>query len=721
MIPVFTGKSTNCQNKIKGDFRVPIPLNLTFQIADPFLTCLTQTFEHYSARSLLDVSHQHRLEEARQSFNAQLELWQIQEVNENVFPLRTPYGFSALFPGENQENQRVKVNVFFARVSNQVDFGVYQETVERYLVNFLQRYYDFDQSRIENRISDWKEGFNEPVNIRSLYDLLRGYPSIVVTPIQPINNSELSLQSDCWLLGPSDAGAITEEFFRIDMRREVKRIIREKMIELKKSGTLSGSEDFDRNLDILEEEETIHNGGGDNVGVRIDQLLLGYQMCVECETHVVKSFSLEIASYAACQIGLFLDLFYLAEYGEAPRLPQALNQFLEDNKLDYKIPSSLLEEYQRTLSNLAQTNYLSHVIPNYSEEQRSLLYLGVADAFRFLSIDAAKEIAFEGVNKWAEKRGLVEEPTVSLRRRRRHEPEETVDQKLERGAKSLRRGATVWTKGFVSKAVEILQNLNVPIDDVRYDAGEEKKINVDGYTYVFRLCPAGTFLMGSPTGEAYRLNDEVQHEVTLSRDFWMLETPVTQRLWFAVRGRRPSRFRGDDRPVENVSWDECQTFIRELNEKLNNTDTDFAHSGLKVRLPTEAEWEYACRAGTTGPYAGDLDKMAWYDPAAGLPVGGRSAASQSGTHDVRQLDPNAWGLYDMHGNVWEWCSDWYGAYPQGPVTDPMGPPNGADRVFRGGCWYDSAGRCRSANRHRYDRLTLRYDNLGLRLALSSIR
>ena len=148
--------------------------------------------------------------------------------------------------------------------------------------------------------------------------------------------------------------------------------------------------------------------------------------------------------------------------------------------------------------------------------------------------------------------------------------------------------------------------------------------------------------------------------------------------------------------AENLSWDDCQGFMAKLQEK----------TGRKFVLPTEAQWEYACRAGTTGDYAGNLDAMAWYNQNSG-----------GTTHPVGQKQPNAWGLYDMHGNVWEWCRDWYGNYPGGSVTDPTGPPQGSLRVIRGGCWGFVAGYCRSAFRGRIDP-GIRYVDLGFRLALA---
>ena len=157
--------------------------------------------------------------------------------------------------------------------------------------------------------------------------------------------------------------------------------------------------------------------------------------------------------------------------------------------------------------------------------------------------------------------------------------------------------------------------------------------------------------MGSPENEEGRFGDEDLHEVTLTRGFEIADVPVTQAQWETIMGNNPSRFTdsGPEAPVENVNWHDAVAWYSKLKEK---------HPGWEYRLPTEAQWEYACRAGTSG----------------------------SETHPVRQKRANAWGLYDCHGTVWEWCSDWFGPYPKGTVTDPTGPSSGAVRVLRGGGW-----------------------------------
>jgi len=198
------------------------------------------------------------------------------------------------------------------------------------------------------------------------------------------------------------------------------------------------------------------------------------------------------------------------------------------------------------------------------------------------------------------------------------------------------------------------------------------------------LIPAGKFMMGCPETEKDRQPIETQHEVTISKPFYMGKYEVTQEQYEAITGTNPSTSKGAKNPVEIVSWDDAQEFCKKVSAK----------TGKTVRLPTEAEWEFACRAGTTTTYytgdtEADLNLAAWYNHN-----------SNGTTHPVGQKEPNAWGLYDMHGNVFEWCQDWYGEYPAGAATDPKGAANGQFRVLRGGSWNINPRNCRSANRIR---------------------
>ena len=218
----------------------------------------------------------------------------------------------------------------------------------------------------------------------------------------------------------------------------------------------------------------------------------------------------------------------------------------------------------------------------------------------------------------------------------------------------------------------------------------------------FKLIPAGTFTMGDASG----LNNETPHEVTLTKPFKMGVHEVTQDQYEQVMGVNPSEYKGADNPVETVSWEDAVEFCRKLSELPAEKE-----AGNVYRLPTEAEWEYACRAGTTTKYSfgdddSELGDYAWH-----------SKNSVLKTHPVGSKLPNAWGLYDMYGNVGEWCQDWYGEYPSGAVTDPSGATSGSLRVFRGGGWFGPAVECRSAGRGRF-LPSYRYYFFGFRVSLS---
>ena len=200
-------------------------------------------------------------------------------------------------------------------------------------------------------------------------------------------------------------------------------------------------------------------------------------------------------------------------------------------------------------------------------------------------------------------------------------------------------------------------------------------------------------------------SEKPAHSVTLTKPFYMGKLAVTQAQWQQVMGADPSNFKGRDKPVETVSWDDAQAFCKKLSEQTKEM----------VRLPTEAEWEFACRAGTnTAYYSGDtdkdLDRVAWYD-----------ANSKNTTHSVGQKAPNAFGLYDMHGNVWQWCEDWYGEgyYRKSEAENPHGPADGAFRVLRGGSWTYGSSHCRSARR-RWGAPGRRGFDVGFRIALAPV-
>ena len=214
----------------------------------------------------------------------------------------------------------------------------------------------------------------------------------------------------------------------------------------------------------------------------------------------------------------------------------------------------------------------------------------------------------------------------------------------------------------------------------------------------------GTFTMGGTSEQSSDAYDDEKptHSVTLS-SYYICKYEVTQALWRAVMGSNPSNFKGNNLPVENVSWNDCQTFINRLN----------SYTGRNFRLPTEAEWEFAARGGNYSrhyKYSGSnyISDVAWYDGNSG-----------NRTHPIGTKQANELGLYDMSGNVYEWCSDWYGSYSSYSQNDPTGPNSGSYRVFRGGSWSDGARDCRSSYRF-FNSPGYRYGDLGLRLVLSQL-
>jgi formylglycine-generating enzyme required for sulfatase activity len=265
------------------------------------------------------------------------------------------------------------------------------------------------------------------------------------------------------------------------------------------------------------------------------------------------------------------------------------------------------------------------------------------------------------------------------------------------------------TPSIISKVLVLM--LVVFVDQLQAQSPKEITNSI-GMKLV--LIPKGTFMMGSPESEQGRQKNENQHEVTISKDYYLGVYEVTQAHYEKVIGKNPSYFQGAvvgnenaDLPVEMVTWDDAVEFCKKLSDLSEEKKT-----GREYRLPTEAEWEYACRAGSKTAYSFDdeeglLPEYGWFN---------RNSSRR--THTVGLLEPNGWGLHDMHGNVCEWCSDRHGEYPKGAISDPTGPKEGSDRVYRGGCWGNDAAYCRSANRGRCSPDD-RFITLGFRLALSS--
>jgi formylglycine-generating enzyme required for sulfatase activity len=256
-----------------------------------------------------------------------------------------------------------------------------------------------------------------------------------------------------------------------------------------------------------------------------------------------------------------------------------------------------------------------------------------------------------------------------------------------------------------------MEALNVPVQEQRQaglspltfpfpwavDWGQDKyglwqSFACRGVLQQLRWIPPGRFLMGSPPDEPERWDNERQHEVVLTQGFWLADTACTQGLWRAVMSNNPSRFTGDDNlPVDSVSWDDCMEFISRINRLI---------PGIDLRLPTEAQWEYACRAGTLTPFSfGPQITTDQVNFDGNYPFhGGMKGEYRQKTVVVKSLPGNNWGLFEMHGNLWERCSDWRCDYEAGTVTDPQGTARDVNRVLRGGSWNNNGRNARSASR-----------------------
>ena len=281
-----------------------------------------------------------------------------------------------------------------------------------------------------------------------------------------------------------------------------------------------------------------------------------------------------------------------------------------------------------------------------------------------------------------------------------------IDSRIDEQMHKLLKDLRAWLK------LPIIQAKESAIDTSEKNQSSslnEVIIKVKDASFKMKKVDGGTFLMGAQSdapsapnydAEADSYGDESPvHQVTLS-DYYIGETVVTQELWETVMGSNPSHFKDAKNPVENVSWNDCQEFIKKLN----------ALTGKEFRLPTEAEWEYAARGGNKSKgykYAGSniIGDVAWYDDY-----------SSSSTHAVGIKSPNELGLYDMSGNVWEWCSDWWDNYPSSPQTNPTGPTSGSYRVYRGGSW-NYIDECCRVSCHSFNYPDCRNDDIGLRLVL----
>jgi len=361
----------------------------------------------------------------------------------------------------------------------------------------------------------------------------------------------------------------------------------------------------------------------------------------------------------------------------------------------------LLKDFAATSPTIRQIE--GDLASHESVLRRALRQRDDADHKKFLELEQRLLTKRVGRNELVEKIGRLPNSISVIE----------IDQQIESLISQQSRYLEGHERAIGKRLFDLSEYISIGSIKAGENAGDLLTLDINGVEVRFRWCPAGLFEMGSPSSEPGRESDENQVRVTHLRGFWIMETECSQQLWTAIMGKMKSDWSenvgiGDDYPAYNVSYDDTVHMANKMNSILQDLGlNDF----YEIRLPTEAQWEYAVRAGSKTAYCfGNEEKIlgdyAWY-----------SANSGGDNHPVGTKKPNAWGIKDGHGSLWEWCSDWYDSRLTGG-TDPVGPSKGSVRVYRGGSWLFGATLCRSAHRGRGGP-DYRYSYLGFRLALSS--
>lgn len=565
--------------------------------------------------------------------------------------------------------------------------------------------------------------FHGEASIKALFSMLKSEPLLVLE--SEIDGDYLNIRFAYW--GSAQAQytyvpVVSRFKFRELVYESAKERARQwkdkrdKLLALGKNPSEVNKRDT-HNLAILEEEEQLAE-----LGIDLSQAQPRYQLDT-ADFEVLNQFLLLNHQLVA---GLVADTHHLLQHETKPALPQWLPELLAAGvQADNLQP--FLDAYQQVLHTIALerpawaadlaldlAKHLTHTEQRPWVEQAlqaSLLYwlrargqatpkdlpvLIQALAEHLVVADQAYVQGVQTCLRYLEQTALSATLQAGFGIRQRIELEaqrlqqlelkkreaEAAERKAKEEAEAERLARDAWKPKWASLA-----------EEDQY--GCYADLSIQGVTQRLRWMEAGTFWMGSPDTEQERRDDETLHQVTLTQGYWLADTACTQALWQAVMGDNPASFTDSlQNPVEQVSWEEVQGFIKKLNKHLQ---------GVKARLPTEAEWEYACRAGTSTPFsfgANITPEQANYD--GDYPYAeGRSGLDRQSTVAVKSLPANPWGLYEMHGNVWEWCQDCYGAYPSGSASDPRGPGSGLNRVVRGGSWSDLGLFLRSAVRFSF--------------------
>lgn len=587
------------------------------------------------------LSHALRLEEAEKAYTRQMDLLDRQD-NKMVWPLQTAIGQADLFK-KDYLTSTLPINVFVVG-NDEFKCPEVEREINRKLESFFS-YHGYGMSSpnaVFGRFGAWKSAkYSSRENINLLWSVMNGVPVMIIRPEFCSFGEELEYQIIFWGNNINQEGYANETVFSLP-------------------------------YDISDNDK---------------------------KRHLVK----EVASMICCFAGTFCDCYHLVENGTMPQMPFAMKSRF--GELPTSVVNRVIDIYRTTLYAITQIHYLGDYTPiAYLNVIRSLSACGNSETIR----TTMQQLLLESIAVWENER--------------KKEPDEVpaIPTSLEEGI--LRIKSRVVKQGignpeYIGKLYQLLSDLNYTegIQLKELDVKNEESTATSGSSFSSeprrgkipsnRLVEivkveGGTFMMGSNSGD----DEKPVHQVTLD-SFYIGKYPVTQRQWKEVMGedKNPSKFLGDNRPVENVSWYDAISFCNALSREegfeecylVRDQEVLINDEAIGYRLPTESEWEFAARGGTLNEnftYSGGdtLSEMAWYDENSG-----------GQTHAVGKKKPNGLGLFDMSGNVWEWCWDWKGSYPSSPQTNLLGPNSGDYRVFRGGSWLNSVYGCRVAYRNSY--------------------
>ena len=479
------------------------------------------------------------------------------------------------------------------------------------------------------------------------------------------------------------------------------------------------------NLEVLRENAQLAE-----FGVDISQIPPRYKLRTE-DFEPLNQFLVLNHSLVA---GLLADVHYLLQHDVPPVLPQWLQAFITQG-VSAALLQPVVDAFRQVLDGLASERpaWAADLSVEFATSLASLpdktwAHAALADSLqywlnsrgetvipdaleaRIAAVRAVLTVADAAyVQKLQTCLNLLDAQTHTLALQQSLEKQQRLEHEVDRRVQLI-----LWQREQAEverKAREAAEKPAWATKVGKDDHGRYADLTVQGVVQRFRWIEAGTFMMGSPPNEPQREVNETQHEVILTQGYWLADTACTQALWQAVMGNNPAYFKDNtNNPVERVSWDDVQGFLQALNQRV---------AGLTARLPTEAEWEYACRAGTSSVFSfgnSISPSQANYDGNAVYEGGGSQGEYREKTLPVKSFSPNAWGLYQMHGNMCEWCHGWYDDYPTQAVTDPQGAASGSYRVLRGGSWGYDAQFLRSAFRH-YCTPDIRNFSYGFRLVL----